>query len=244
MGLEWRKQKGLLLGGPVAKTPSSPCRRPTFDPWSGNQIPHATTKILHAASTDLLCRKKTQPTKTRCRQINKIKVNIYFFKKERKQEPKVRPEMLSKCLSRKWMKKQTLVFKMCFTRFSRALQDFYMLCISYRWEKSLDSSSPQNVISRLCRLKKAPCPSIAKEETSGCVKRRPCILSTLSPWGWIHTAESEVEQIKLILWLHSEGCGADRPLHLQGWRDGNQSETEEPQSIQRGWEVYLTQHVE
>ena len=29
-------------------------------------------------------------------------------------------------------------------------------------------------------------------------------------------SESEVEQIKLILWLHSEGCGADRPLHLQG----------------------------
>ena len=49
MGLEWRKQKGLFLGDPVAKIPSSPCRRPRFDPWSGNQIPHATTKILHVA---------------------------------------------------------------------------------------------------------------------------------------------------------------------------------------------------
>ena len=33
-----------LLGGLVAKTPYSQCRGPRFDPWSGNQIPHATTK--------------------------------------------------------------------------------------------------------------------------------------------------------------------------------------------------------
>ena len=33
-----------LLGGPVAKTLSSWCSVPRFDPQSGNQIPHATTK--------------------------------------------------------------------------------------------------------------------------------------------------------------------------------------------------------
>ena len=30
-------------GGSVAKTWSSPCRGPGFDPWSGNKIPYATT---------------------------------------------------------------------------------------------------------------------------------------------------------------------------------------------------------
>ena len=37
--------------GPVAKTPSSHCRRPKFYPWSGNQIPHA--------ATDPVCSTKT-----------------------------------------------------------------------------------------------------------------------------------------------------------------------------------------
>ena len=48
---------GLFLGGPVAETPCSQCRGPQFDPWSGNQTSHATTKssnatakILHAAT--------------------------------------------------------------------------------------------------------------------------------------------------------------------------------------------------
>ena len=35
---------GDFPGGPVAKTPHSQCRGPGFDPWSGIQIPHATTK--------------------------------------------------------------------------------------------------------------------------------------------------------------------------------------------------------
>ena len=35
-------------GGPVPKTLSSPCRRPLFDPWSGRQIPQATTKTRHS----------------------------------------------------------------------------------------------------------------------------------------------------------------------------------------------------
>ena len=34
--------------GPVAKTPCSQCRGPRFNPWSENQIPHVTTKGLHA----------------------------------------------------------------------------------------------------------------------------------------------------------------------------------------------------
>ena len=33
-------------GGPVAKTVSSQCWGPGFDPWLGNWIPHATTKTL------------------------------------------------------------------------------------------------------------------------------------------------------------------------------------------------------
>ena len=36
--------KGHFPGGPVAETPSSQCRGPGYDPWSGNQIPHAAAK--------------------------------------------------------------------------------------------------------------------------------------------------------------------------------------------------------
>jgi len=32
-------------GGPVAKTPCSQCRRPGFNPYSGNLILHVTTKM-------------------------------------------------------------------------------------------------------------------------------------------------------------------------------------------------------
>ena len=32
-------------GGPVAKTPRSQYKGPWFNPWLGNQIPHAPTKI-------------------------------------------------------------------------------------------------------------------------------------------------------------------------------------------------------
>ena len=37
-------------GGPVAKTLCSQCRGPRFNPWSGNWIPHAATKNLHATT--------------------------------------------------------------------------------------------------------------------------------------------------------------------------------------------------
>ena len=46
-------------GGPASKTPRFPCRGPRFNPQSGNQIPHATSKSLHAI------------TKTRHSQIKK-----------------------------------------------------------------------------------------------------------------------------------------------------------------------------
>ena len=73
----------------MAKTPHSQCRGPRFDPWSGNLIPHATTKSSHAATKD-------PATKTRCSQIKKINSTlrlVYFTicflylskKEERKQ---------------------------------------------------------------------------------------------------------------------------------------------------------------
>ena len=33
-------------GGPVVKTLYSQCRGPGFNPWSGNYVPHTTTKDL------------------------------------------------------------------------------------------------------------------------------------------------------------------------------------------------------
>ena len=53
-GSHWGKHKvclyckfkiyyGEVPGGPVTKTPSSQCRWPRFDSWSGNKILHATT---------------------------------------------------------------------------------------------------------------------------------------------------------------------------------------------------------
>ena len=37
-------------GGPVARTLCSWCRGPGFSPWSGDWIPYAATKILHATN--------------------------------------------------------------------------------------------------------------------------------------------------------------------------------------------------
>jgi len=42
-------------GGPMAKTPCSQCRGPRFNPWSGNEIPHAATKNLHASTKVPAC---------------------------------------------------------------------------------------------------------------------------------------------------------------------------------------------
>ena len=44
-----------IPGGPVAKNPCFQCRVPWFDAWSGNLIPHAATKGLHAATKDSVC---------------------------------------------------------------------------------------------------------------------------------------------------------------------------------------------
>ena len=55
--------------GSVAETPRSQRRGLGFEPWSGNWIPHATTKSLHAATKD---RRKIlrATTKTLQSQIN------------------------------------------------------------------------------------------------------------------------------------------------------------------------------
>ena len=45
-----------FAGGPVAETPSSLCRGPRFDAWSGNWVAHAAIKSLHAGTNDYACR--------------------------------------------------------------------------------------------------------------------------------------------------------------------------------------------
>ena len=40
---------------PVAKTLSTQCRGPGFNPWLGNWIPHAETKSSNAAIKDPAC---------------------------------------------------------------------------------------------------------------------------------------------------------------------------------------------
>ena len=58
-------------GGPVAQTPHFQCREPRFNPWSGNQIPHAPTKDPCATM------------KTQCSPTNKQK---YFYRKKKSDE--------------------------------------------------------------------------------------------------------------------------------------------------------------
>ena len=59
-------------GDPVAKTPCSECRGPGFDPWSGNEIPHATTKSFHTpakephAETNTWCSQKKKKKDSFC----------------------------------------------------------------------------------------------------------------------------------------------------------------------------------
>ena len=38
----------------MVKTPHSQCRGPGFDPWSGNQVPHAATKRSHPTTKKIL----------------------------------------------------------------------------------------------------------------------------------------------------------------------------------------------
>ena len=66
-------------GSPVAKTPGYQCRRPGFDSWSGNYIPHATTEK----------KKRPQPAKTKTpqSQINLKKDNIRIVALVAKKRP-------------------------------------------------------------------------------------------------------------------------------------------------------------
>ena len=66
--------------GPVAKTLCSQCRGPRFDPWSGNQNPHATTKSLHAT---------TKERRNRVLQLKPSALN------ERKKKKEIRKSKLS-----------------------------------------------------------------------------------------------------------------------------------------------------
>ena len=43
-----RVNSGDFPSSPMAKTPRSQCWGPRFNPWSGNWIPHATTKTWHS----------------------------------------------------------------------------------------------------------------------------------------------------------------------------------------------------
>ena len=58
-------QKGISVrsprdfsGGPVAKTLHSQCWGPRFNPWSGNQIQHATTKIQRSQINKYIFKRK------------------------------------------------------------------------------------------------------------------------------------------------------------------------------------------
>ena len=60
----------------MPKTPQCQCTGPGFNPWSGNEIPHAATKRSHFATKDpaMLQRKSKvlcAATKTGYSQINK-----------------------------------------------------------------------------------------------------------------------------------------------------------------------------
>ena len=50
--IEFQTAREQLPRGPVGKNPSSQCRGPGFDPWSGSQMPYALTKSPHAAIKD------------------------------------------------------------------------------------------------------------------------------------------------------------------------------------------------
>ena len=58
--------------GPVAKTLHSQCRGPRFDPWSGNWIPHATTKTWCSLINKLIKRlpsKEKKSNKAHCTKL-------------------------------------------------------------------------------------------------------------------------------------------------------------------------------
>ena len=75
-----------FLGGPVAKTPSSQCRKPGFDLWLGNLHPSVLQLRIHKLKLKFL----HATCKTQCSQINKnfkkkkekpLSLFIYHFNK-------------------------------------------------------------------------------------------------------------------------------------------------------------------
>ena len=81
-----RESWGNFLGDPVVKTLCSQCRGHGFNLWSGNWIPQATIKSLHALTKDSTCRNENQrshvlqlrPGTVKYININKSK---YYIKK-------------------------------------------------------------------------------------------------------------------------------------------------------------------
>ena len=59
-----------VAGDSVTKILSSQSRGPRFNPQSGNQIPHTTTKSLHIATKDLSCHNKDGRPQVQSSQIN------------------------------------------------------------------------------------------------------------------------------------------------------------------------------
>ena len=64
-----KQDEGNFLGGPVAKTLCYQCRGPGFDSWSGNLIPHATTKTQHSQINNFFFLKKQDGRMTEALQI-------------------------------------------------------------------------------------------------------------------------------------------------------------------------------
>ena len=73
----------------MAGTLRSQCRRPWFDAWSGNSIPHVATSLYATSKNILSAATRTEdPTcgEEDPAQPNKY-INIFFFKKEEDSDP-------------------------------------------------------------------------------------------------------------------------------------------------------------
>ena len=124
--------------GSVVKTPHSQCRGPGFNPWSGNWIPHATTKSPHAA------------TKTWCSQIN-----THLKKKKELTYPAAVPNSCH-FLSFHWKSKLSLCFPDMFHLSEIVFQKTYCVIqknsfVSPHWKnlwlsKALVSSLKKNLL--------------------------------------------------------------------------------------------------
>ena len=69
-----KTEKSDFPGGPAAKSLHYQCRGPRFDPWSGNQNSHATTKSSHVTAKKIphaIMKIPCVAAKTQCSQIIK-----------------------------------------------------------------------------------------------------------------------------------------------------------------------------